>query len=382
MSALRFLQVSDLRFGSVPPLPELEIDGRVRRLLVEDQRRVLERIVALAGEHHADLVLVAGDLIDDAHATPEDADLVMRALASLAPRPVIVAPGELDPPHPASYLSPDVLELMGKTPLPAHVTVFRAPVPATVVVGAVAVTGWAIPLRGSEDPPRGALAIPRATAAHHVLLAQQGKPVYPMLPTPRQLVDAGVRYMALGRDTSTLLMRDEDGVPRLGWAGHPCPHGLSAGAGGVLLGEIDDHGVVRIEVADAGARRVHLLDVDVTGLGAAELSTHLKLVLPERGVRERDLALVRLRGHWPHAKLPAVKKRALEPFCTHVRLDLAGLNMAFRPGATVRDQHRAGLVPAVGDPHAAARLEALRLVDAAWEGGEVSPSGENPSDPV
>jgi hypothetical protein len=48
----------------------------------------------------------------------------------------------------------------------------------------------------------------------------------------------------------------------------------------------------------------------------------------------------------------------------------------------VRDLHRAGLIPRAGDAKATVHLEALRLIDAAWEGGEVSPSGENPSDPV
>lgn len=374
----RFLQVSDLRFGAIPALPELEIDGRMRRLLVEDQKRVLERVVALAAEHRADVVMVAGDLIDDAHATPEDADHVMRALAALAPRRVFVAPGELDPPHPASYLSPEVMELMGKTPLPAHVTVFRATAPVTVMAGPVAITGWAVPPRGVIDEP---VPLPTvATGTPHIVLAHRGKPVFATLPAPRQLALAGVSYMALGRDTGTLLMKDEAGAPRIGFAGHPFPHGLGGGMGGLLLGELDESGRVHIEAASSGARRVHLVDVEVSGVG--DLAAYLAHLLPERGVRADDLALVRLRGAWPQAKLPALKKRQLEGACAHVRLDLSGLNLAFRAGPTVREQHRAGLIPAVGDREAAVRLEALRLVDAAWEGGEVSPSGENPSDPL
>lgn len=394
MGSLRFLQVSDLRFGAVPPLPELEIDARVRRLLVEDQRRVLERIVTLAGEHRADLVLVAGDLLDDAHATPEEADHLVRALASLSPRPVIIAPGELDPPHPAGYLSAEVLELMGKTPLPSNVTVFRSASPTTVTTGRLAVTGWAIPPRGAGVAPdpdasssagRSPLAsLPRrpSEASYHVLLAHQGKPVFTALPSPAQLAGAGITYMALGRDPATLVLRDEDGIVRIGWAGHPFPGHSGGGAGGVLLGQIHAQGMVTVELADAGARRAHQLDCDVTGVDPGDLLAHLGRLLPGRGVRPKDLVQVRLTGTWSHPRLPAVKKQALAPYCTHLKLDLTGLTLSSHRGTTVRDLHRSGLLPGVGDPRAPGLLEALRLVDAAWEGGEVTPSGENPSDPV
>lgn len=394
MGTVRFLQVSDLRFGAIPPLPELEIDNRIRRILVEDQRRVVERIVQLTEEHRADLVLVAGDLLDDAHATPEDADHVVRALGSLAPRPVVVAPGLLDPPHPAGYLSPEVLELMGKGALPPNVIMFRATTPTTVLAAGVAVTGWAVPPRAvpaADEPAPGVLrgATPSALgpmpqgALHHVLLAHQGGSVFPALPTPQQLIAAGIQYMALGHDEASLLMRDQDGIVRIAWAGHPCPHRMSGQAGGILIGQIDDLGVVSVELVDAGARRAHALECEVTGIAdLPELIAHLRQLLPEKGVRPQDLALVKLTGAWSNGRLPALKKRALEPTCTHLKLDLAELVLSFSPGPTVRDLHRAGLIPRAGDPRATLHLEALRLVDAAWEGGEVSPSGENPADPV
>ena len=391
MGTLRFLQVSDLRFGAVPPLPELEIDARVRRLLVDDQRRVLERIVALAGEHRADLVLVAGDLLDDAHATPEDAELLVRALGSLAPRPVLFAPGDLDPPHPASYLSPEVLELMGKAPLPGNLIVFRSAAATTVPVAGVAVTGWAIPVRGGPDDgpapaagPRSALAaLPKAPPrTAHLLVGHQGGAVLPVVPTPQQLVVAGVTYLALGAEQGATLLRDDEGHVRVGRAGFPVPHAVSASAGGVLLGEVDERGGVTVEVAESGARRVHVVPCDVTGVDPAELTAHLRGQLRVRGVRAEDLALVKLSGIWRSARLPQLGKRALEPACAHLKLDPTELVLALQNGPTVRDLHRAGLVPRPGEPRVPAQLEALRLVDAAWEGGEVVPSGENPSDPV
>jgi hypothetical protein len=396
LGTVRFLQVSDLRFGAVPPLPELEIDNRIRRILIEDQRRVLERVIQLTEEHRADMVLIAGDLLDDAHATPEDADLVIRALGALAPRPVVVAPGLLDPPHPASYLSPEVLELMGKAPLPSNIMVFRATTPATMLAAGVAVTGWAVPPRAlPASDEHGAPAVLRGAspnalgptppgAHHHVLLAHQGGSVFPALPTPQQLIAAGIHYMALGHDEASLLMRDQDGIVRIAWAGHPFPHRMSGrAAGGILIGQIDDLGVVSVELVDTGARRAHAIECDVTGLAdSAELVAHLRQLLPDRGVRPQDLALVRLTGAWSSTRSPALKKRALDPTCAHLRLDLTELVLAFSPGPTVRDLHRAGLIPRAGDARATMHLEALRLVDAAWEGGEVSPSGENPADPV
>ena len=394
MAPLRFLQVSDLRYGAVPALPELDVDARVRRLLVEDQRRMLDRIVSLAAEHRADVVLVAGDLLDDAHATPEHADQLVRALASLSPRPVLMSPGDLDPPHPASYLSPEVLELMGKGALPTNLTVFRATAPTMALVAGIAVTGWAIPGRGVagadapvERPagPRSALASlpkPPAGTRHHVLLAHQGAAVLPVVPTPQQLTVAGITYLALGGHEATSLERDIDGHVRVARAGHPFPNRMSATHGGVLLGEIDERGGVAVEVADSGARRIHVVPCDVTGVDPGELVAHLRLTLKSRGVREQDLALVKLSGIWRSARLPQLSRRALEPACTHLKLDPTDLVLALQNGPTVRDLHRAGLVPRSGEPRGPVQLEALRLVDAAWEGGEVIPSGENPSDPV
>lgn len=392
MGPFRFLQVSDLRFGAVPPLPELQIDARVRRLLVEDQRRVLERVVELAVEQGVDLVLVAGDLIDDAHATPEDADLVVRAIASIGV-PVLLAPGDRDPPHPASYLSPEVLELMGKSPLPANLTVFRAMTPTTVTVAGAAVTGWATsPAKtAGEDAarvagPRSALAaLPKVapgSARCHIVLAHQGGPVMPVLPAAELVASAGITYIALGHDEAPLKLTDGQGQVRVGRAGHPVPNRMSAAQGGLYLGTIDPRGGVVVDLVDTGARLTHAIDCDVSGVEPAELVAHLKDLLPRKGVRAQDLVLVKLAGTWRGARLPSIGKRALEPACTHVRVDAGGLVLALQNAPTVRDLHRAGLIPQPGQAATPAQMEALRLIDAAWEGGEVIPSGENPSDPL
>ena len=60
-----------------------------------EQRELLDRLAALAREKQADLVLLAGDLLDSDHIFRETAQALREALGNI-PCPVFIAPGNHD----------------------------------------------------------------------------------------------------------------------------------------------------------------------------------------------------------------------------------------------------------------------------------------------
>jgi len=83
-----------------------------------DLQAALSRILALAREHHADAVTVAGDLYEHECALPDTVELLREQLGGLAPMQVFIAPGEHDP------YSEDSLYALSAWP--ANVTVMPA----------------------------------------------------------------------------------------------------------------------------------------------------------------------------------------------------------------------------------------------------------------
>jgi hypothetical protein len=424
VAGFRFLQVGDVRFGTLPRLPQRGIPARLRQVLVQDRDRLLARVLELAREHRADLVLMPGDVIDDARATPEEAEAIMLGLAELAPRPVVVSPGELDPAHPTGYWSPETLTMLGKSPLPANLHVFRSADAHTMVLGTVAVTGWATPPRlalvgrsppadpqeagpqrdaGSAVAPAPSPATPTAPDAatrpefqpewlaarlpahveHRIVVAHQVGPHLASPPVPSMVVAMGLRYMALGHEAEPALLADGAGAVRVGWAGHPLAHELPGPTGGIVCGVVDADGRVQVELVEIDARRAHVLDCDV---GAVQepggVVAQIAATLERARVRPQDLVWMRLVGSWVHPVLPRVPSAALAALCMHLSVSIADLDVTLPPGETVRDLHLAGLVPRHAPPRSPTSLEALRMALAAWDGEEVTASSEDPPAPV
>ena len=402
LDALRFLQVSDLALGQVPELEgEIPFDER-RRIVTADRRRVLDRLVTVARDFAPSIVLLPGDLIDDAWATPEDAEELSRALVALGPIPVIVAPGEVDPPHCAGYLRQPCLELMGRCGLPEHVTVFESSKPTTIKIGPVAVTGWATSpadagsggavrpeggsgkdgAESSRPPPLQDLVPSSAlvrSALYHLVVAHQLPVSHRRSVTPDRLVTSGVHYLALGHSVEPSLERDIMGSVRIGKTGHPVIRGIPGGGGVILVGKIrSDHTVV-VETVATAARRAFVVSVDVSATASTEsLATELASLLSSQKIRSQDLVRIRLSGHWQGAGSPSDCSALLDPHWTHLVIDQDAIELNPESAGSSRSAHLMSLRSSLDSGDERVRARALWLAQEAWSGREVTLDLEDP----
>ena len=93
---LKLIHAADLHLDS--PFAGLRPERAAQRR--REQRKLLERLAALAAEKQADLVLLAGDLLDGGTVYQETAAALAAALGAM-PCPVLIAPGNHD------YFGPD-----------------------------------------------------------------------------------------------------------------------------------------------------------------------------------------------------------------------------------------------------------------------------------
>ncbi len=92
---MRILHFSDLHLDrSFATLGMASSEAAKRR---DELRAALRRIVDLAIERQADVLTVGGDLYEHDRVTPDTANFIREQFARLAPRPVLIAPGNHDP---------------------------------------------------------------------------------------------------------------------------------------------------------------------------------------------------------------------------------------------------------------------------------------------
>ena len=88
---LKIIHGADFHLDS--PFSGLSPEQAVQRR--EEQRELLDRLAALARDRQADLVLLAGDLLDSERVYRETALALSRALGAI-PCPVFISPGNHD----------------------------------------------------------------------------------------------------------------------------------------------------------------------------------------------------------------------------------------------------------------------------------------------
>jgi DNA repair exonuclease SbcCD nuclease subunit len=114
MARIRFLQTSDVHLRSDRP----------------ERRKALELIFELAASRSVDAVLIAGDLFDRACDAPQERTFVRQLIESVAPRPVVLVPGN----HDADSFGPG-------TDYGANAHVLATPPYDSVTIGGLAVIG-------------------------------------------------------------------------------------------------------------------------------------------------------------------------------------------------------------------------------------------------
>ena len=263
-----------------------------------EQRELLDRLAGLAREKDADLVLLAGDLLDSERVYPETGQALRAALADV-PCPVFIAPGNHD-----FYSSRSIWAALD---WPENVHIFtggpeRIDLPGCILWGRAFTDSHqdGCPLLGLVAPDDGKLHI----ACLHGCVGT-GNAYGPI--DPVDIATSGLDYLALGHVHQGSGLQKEGGTF---WAYPGCAEGRGfdeLGEKGVLYVEAEP-GHVTAQFVPLSKYRYEILTVDVTG--APDPLSAIRSVLPRD--TEDLICRVILTGEGPSPDLAALE-RALSP---------------------------------------------------------------------
>ena len=150
---LKIIHGADFHLDS--PFSGLTPERAARRR--EEQRELLDRLAALAREKAADLVLLAGDLLDSERVFRETAQSLRSALAAI-PCPVFIAPGKPDLYSPRS--------VWAALDWPDNVHIFTGGALEAVELPGCTLWGRAFTGPGQDSCPLEGLTVPNDGALH------------------------------------------------------------------------------------------------------------------------------------------------------------------------------------------------------------------------
>jgi DNA repair protein SbcD/Mre11 len=331
--SLAFLQSSDWHLGSALTGGGLSLTPEVRAARRDEVDAAAERAVAAALTCGADALLVPGDLWDAENVPAATIHRLLEALASFAPRPVFVAPGNHDFAGAGGYYDPALLAALGMRPWPENVVVFRSPVWTAVpfpgrddvtVVGRAFLSPAAVVERPLAPPP------PRPPTPHALLLLHGSLESYEGPDSPRgtkrtapfsarELAEARFSWAALGHHHHAHVVTDDQGRPRGAYAGCPTGRGLDeAGPRVFLKVTLPADAAPFLEWIPADTRVVRSIVVDVSDLEAGPLAERVEVALEEAGAQAPDLVSVTLTGTQAYGARPADVLRPLAARVTHL----------------------------------------------------------------
>lgn len=287
---LHILHAADLHLDA--PFAALDADTAARRR--SEQRLLPDKLADLAIERHADLVLLAGDLLDSAQTYRETAQALAAALARI-PAPVVIAPGNHD------FYSPSSLYAASFWSENVHIfsseRVEKLELPNVTVYGSAFTSTYrhSSPLSDFHAEKNGKPAV-------MVLHGEVESPTSRYCPISRlDIRDSGLNYLALGH------IHARSGLQREGdtyWAYSGCTEGRGfdeLGEKGGLWITVDDDGSVTEEFLPLCARQYEILECDFTG---KEPSAAIREAL-SRGDTEHICRLI-LNGEADTLDLPAL----------------------------------------------------------------------------
>ena len=278
---LKIIHAADLHLDS----PFAGLSPEQAALRREELRSLPDRLADLANEEQADLVLLAGDLLDGQRIYRETAEMLARALGRIRTK-VFISPGNHDP-YNAS--SPYTLPIW-----PDNVHIFTSPLPQAVPLSELGCTVYGAAFT-QEQQEASSLSGFTATGEGINLMVlhgnTQGRDYAPI--SPADISARGLDYLALGH------IHQHSGLQKSGatsWAYPGCPEGRG-------FDELDDKGVLILTVEKGNVqmrfhplslRRYRILDVDLTGC-PDPLAT-ITAALP--GQTQSDLYRIRLTGEF------------------------------------------------------------------------------------
>jgi len=412
MNPFNFLQLSDVHLGR----PFTWLPPALAEKRRADQRDLLWRAVKLAIDRRLGAILIVGDLFDGEVADRETIARAIECVSQDGCPPVFIAPGNHDCfSRSTFYYDNRRLTAAGQAPWPAHVTIFDSPrFTAATVPGRDDVRLWGRCVHENVDSSERVLVDDRPQLEEsllHVMMLHGSRdgflPPGKRMTAPfndQELLAWGADYAALGHYHRPQSIADEEGVVRASYAGSPLALAVDeTGPRHVQVVTVERnslHRRVEIEPLELDRRRLHRLEVDVTGLGSPDaLAAKIHDALETSLVGKDDLAIVTLSGRTrPGVDLLAgLDTEAPKHFW--VRIDSA----AIRPGydlsiyrsgeaRTTEERFARSLLEEIdgeADPERKRLLEAalfygldaLKLGDVAprYEGAPLSPAPASPA---
>lgn len=297
---MRFVQFADCHVDSAAG-GVLALTNEKKAVLREDIRRSVAAACQLAIDTRADLILIPGDLFDFESVTPESISFIADQLAGLAPRPVLISPGNHDSLRAGSpYLPTSAISW------PQNVHIFTSQTFESVVLPDVgcSVTGIAHAHRGITQRVLADM-IPRNQADINILLFHGSRDGFKptdkenVLPfSDTELARQGFTYAAIGHYHSYSCITDS--VGRIIGAYSGCTQGRGLDETGekvAIVGAIDSSGQVTLDTIEVGQRRI--VDVVVNLTGARSHESALERVaksIESCGARFQDILAINLIG--------------------------------------------------------------------------------------
>ncbi|MGH9868266.1 MAG: metallophosphoesterase family protein [Candidatus Polarisedimenticolia bacterium] len=346
MPTLRFLQISDLHLDSALRSGRLALPEHKARVRRDELRQILPRAVRLVREHGVQIVLIPGDLFDDESITQDSVNYAIDHLGSLAPVPVVIAPGNHDFYSLGSPYNDDLLAARQQRRWPSNVHIFREGAWATHVpeqLPGVTITGMAHAANAPLTERLLAAPIPRPESARSPkeihLLMFHGSRDHARIPEEKmrtlpfsdaELSRQGFDYAAVGHYHDHVVLSDQDGRVLGAYAGCPAGRGLDEqGERHVLLGTIDKQGGrphVTLEAVRLDTRAVRAVEVVCTGATHRDgVMARIRQGLESAGAADGDLIHLTLTGRVPPGIDVRPGEGALDDRFFHVAVDTSSL---------------------------------------------------------
>lgn len=299
---MKLIHAADLHLDS--PFEALPEEQAAQRRA--EQRELLLRLAALCRTEGAELLLLAGDLLDSERAYYETGALLAEAFAGLS-IPVCIAPGNHD------YWSPS--SPWALMDLPENVHVFSESRPTALELPGCRVWGAAF---GEKSCPGllSGFSLPAGDRLEIMVLHGDLFPNSRYNPlTEAEIEASGLDYLALGHIHTASGLRRAGGT-FYAWPG--CTEGRGfdeCGQKGVYAVELEK-GACDLRFVPLGGRRYEILEVDLSQ--ARDQAAALRAALPAGA--ERDIYRLILRGEVEESPdLPALE-RALAGCCFSLQL--------------------------------------------------------------
>ncbi len=220
-----------------------------------ESREMIDRMVDFGNDHHADLMLLAGDLFDSDSIYSQTAEELSAALERFRGQ-VVIAPGNHD------YYGPKSAYLRLKWPENVHI--FTSSTMERLDLPTLGATVYGAAFTTAEAPAWAGFRAEGDGIALGVLHGEAGVKDSPYRPISLSAIEgSGLDYLALGH------VHKCSGLQKAGdtyWAYPGCPEGRGfdeTGDKGFLFGTVE-RGSVNVRFVPFARRRYEVVEVDVT----------------------------------------------------------------------------------------------------------------------